>query len=83
LRVIWELRHDTLTFRELQGRCDAMSPSVLNQRLAELREAGIVEAFSEGGYALTEEGASLLYALAPIEDWAIRWTRRSAGRRSH
>lgn len=80
LRVIWELRQDTLTFRELQERCDAMSPSVLNQRLAELREAGAVEVQSGGGYKLTEEGSSLLYALAPLEDWATRWSRRSHGR---
>lgn len=81
LRVIWELRQDTLTFRELQERCDAMSPSVLNQRLAELREAGVVGMQSGGGYKLTEEGSSLLYALAPLEDWATRWSRRS--RRRH
>ena len=75
LRVIWELRHDTLTFRELQARCDAMSPSVLNQRLAELRDARVIESLEKGGYRLTEEGSSLLYALAPIEDWATRWAR--------
>src|SRR5438876_11867731 len=62
LRVIWELRRDSLTFRELQKHCDRMSPSVLNQRLAELRTAGVVEASSDGGYTLTEDGLSLLYA---------------------
>lgn len=76
LRVIWELRNDTLTFRELQNRCDAMSPSVLNQRLADLREAEIVEALDEGGYRLSVEGASLLHALGPLNDWAKRWGRR-------
>ena len=82
LRVIWELRRDSLTFRELQKHCDRMSPSVLNQRLAELRTAGVVEASSDGGYTLTEDGWSLLYALAPLEDWATKWARRSRSSRS-
>jgi DNA-binding HxlR family transcriptional regulator len=82
LRLIWELRRDTLTFREIQGRCDAMSPSVLNQRLAELRESGVVELEPQAGYRLSEEGVSLLHALAPLEDWASKWARRPDGRRS-
>ena len=44
LRVIWELRDGPLSFRETQARCGAISSSVLNDRLAELRAAGIVEA---------------------------------------
>ena len=44
LRVLWELRDGTRSsFRELRERCDQMSTSVLNQRLAELRDAGLVE----------------------------------------
>jgi DNA-binding HxlR family transcriptional regulator len=82
LRVIWELRHDTVSFRELQGRCDSMSPSVLNERLAELREAGVVELRAGGGYRLSEEGTSLLHALAPLDEWAKRWAR-SQGSHSH
>jgi DNA-binding HxlR family transcriptional regulator len=78
LRVMWELRHGPVSFRELRSRCEQMSPSVLNQRLAELREAGIVEVRSGAGYTLTDEGTSLVYALAPVEDWARRWARRSA-----
>jgi DNA-binding HxlR family transcriptional regulator len=52
-----------------------MSPSVLNERLGELREAGIVEA-PAGGYRLTKEGLALLHSLAPLNDWAKRWARR-------
>ena len=83
LRVVWELRDGKpLTFRELQGRCDGMSSSVLAQRLAELGDAGIVDA-GEAGYSLTREGASLLESLGPLQDWAKRWGRRvSAGARS-
>ena len=39
LRVLWELRDGPVPFRALQQRCDGMSSSVLNQRLAELRAA--------------------------------------------
>jgi DNA-binding HxlR family transcriptional regulator len=72
LRILWELRQEALTFRALQERCDAVSPSVLNQRLAELREGGIVE-LHEAGYGLTLEGRRLLEALAPLDAWARRW----------
>ena len=56
LRIIWELRDDRLTFRALQDACGGLSPSVLNQRLGELRDAGLVHAHSEQGYALTGLG---------------------------
>jgi DNA-binding HxlR family transcriptional regulator len=79
LRVLWELREETLNFRELQSRCDRMSPSVLNQRLAELKGSGIVQVLDEGGYRLTEEGRDLISAIAPLDSWAKRWARREAG----
>ena len=76
LRVLWELRADAASFRGLQARCDGVSPSVLNQRLAELRDAGIVEADAAAGYRLSAVGRSLLAALAPLADWSTRWARR-------
>jgi DNA-binding HxlR family transcriptional regulator len=76
LRVLWELREGALVFRELRTRCDEVSPTVLNQRLAELREAGIVAHEAGSGYALTADGEKLLEALAPLHDWAARWARR-------
>jgi DNA-binding HxlR family transcriptional regulator len=75
LRVIWELREGPLTFRELQARCGATSSSVLNERLAELRSAGIAESGS-GGYRLTDEGRALLAIYPPVQAWAERWGRR-------
>ena len=72
LRVVWELREETLTFRALRARCNAMSPSVLNRRLAELRQVGIVDVRSGGGYCLTAEGRALVQALQPIRRWALR-----------
>ena len=77
LRVIWEMREETLTFRELQLRCEQISSSVLNQRLAELRAAGILEAGSHG-YALTDEGARLLELYPALQSWADRWAEREA-----
>jgi DNA-binding HxlR family transcriptional regulator len=76
LRVIWELREGPLLFRSLQERCEGMSSSVLNQRLQELRDAGVVAA-GDGGYRLTDEGERLLRALSPIDEWAERWAARS------
>jgi DNA-binding HxlR family transcriptional regulator len=77
LRVLWELREGPLGFRALRGRCDAVSPSVLNARLAELREAGIVALDPGAGYVLTRDGRALLQALAPLSGWAERWGRRT------
>ncbi len=77
LRVLWELREETLTFRELQIRCEGMSSSVLNQRLRELRDAGVIEQRPGEGYGLTPEGQELLLALSPLQAWASRWSERA------
>jgi DNA-binding HxlR family transcriptional regulator len=80
LRVLWELRDGSSpSFRELQARCGDISSSVLNGRLRELRDAGIVDVERTGGYRLTREGSALLDALAPVDAWAKRWARRTAG----
>lgn len=78
LRVIWELREAPLTFRALQAACDDVSPTMLNRRLAELRDAGVV-ATGDGGYALTEPGRALLAAMAPLQKWADAWAAGQAG----
>jgi len=78
LRILWELRDEQpLTFRDLQARGGGLSSSVLNDRLRELRAAGIVETES-GGYRLSRDGRDLLEALAPLEAWAKRWAARLA-----
>ena len=78
LRIIWELRDGPLTFRGLRERCDAMSPTVLNARLRELREAGIVTPADAEGYALSEAGSQLLEMLVPLQLWSERWKLRLA-----
>ena len=76
LRVLWELRDGPVaTFRELQARCGDISSSVLNDRVRELREAGIVDAES---YSLTNEGVKLIAALGPLDAWAKRWGARAS-----
>jgi len=75
LRVLWELRQQApLTFRALQASCGDISPTVLNQRLSELREAGLVSADADG-YRLTPIGDDLTDAFAPLSKWALRWWR--------
>lgn len=74
MRVIWELRNGPLTFRALQSACGDLSPTVLNQRLAELREARLL-ASDDTGYQLTPIGRDLLEAFAPLSKWAVRWHR--------
>ena len=73
LRVLWELGHAPSGFRELQARCDGMSPSVLSQRLHELLDAGIISQEHDATYALSESGDELLSALNPLNSWAATW----------
>lgn len=77
LRVIWELSRRPLTFRDLRAACGEISPTILNTRLGELREAGIV-ALSGDGYALTGEGQRLLAEFMGLHDWAERWAKRKS-----
>lgn len=78
LRMLWELRSGTHTFRSLRAACEDVSPAVLNSRLRELRDARLVERIDEG-YALTGLGHQLGEALAPLDAWSRRWGR-SLGR---
>jgi DNA-binding HxlR family transcriptional regulator len=75
LRVIWELREQQLSFRQLQENCGRISSSVLNDRLSELRAAGILQT-GAGGYELTAEGRNLLALYPPLHAWAARWAKR-------
>lgn len=75
LRILWELRDGAVPARELQSRCDAMSSSVLYQRLSELTDARLVRQGKAGSYELTPIGAGLADALEPLDAWARRWRR--------
>ena len=78
LRILWELRSGPLTFRSVREACDDVSPTVLNARLGELKDVGIVES-TDGGYALTTSGRQLGAALAPLQRWANQWARSRGG----
>lgn len=71
LRILWELSRRELRFRPLQAAAET-SPSVLNIRLAELREAGLVEKREEG-YALSDQGRALAGHLLPLVAWSEDW----------
>lgn len=73
LRILWELRDGPLTSRALRTACDEVSPTVLQARLAELREAGLVAHSAGQGYALTARGAELKDAFMPLYGFAERW----------
>jgi DNA-binding HxlR family transcriptional regulator len=77
LRILWELSkaQAPLTFRALQEAAET-NPSVLNARLAELREADVVEHDGEG-YRLAAQGRSLVTVILPLHAWAERWASRS------
>jgi DNA-binding HxlR family transcriptional regulator len=71
--ILWNLsRGGPCTFRQLQQRCEAISPTVLNTRLKELREAGLVE-HSQEGYRATIAGRQLYTLLGPLGVWAKKW----------
>ena len=80
LRVLWELRNGPLTFRALQASCGDISPTVLNQRLAELRDAGLIAA-DDAGYGLTVLGEELTVAFEPLSRWSVRWWRHFSRKR--
>jgi DNA-binding HxlR family transcriptional regulator len=79
LRILWELRMQPASFQALHRRCGSMSTSVLSQRLAELREARLIDKDRDGGYMLTEHGDRLLSRLDGIDEWTQEWARTIGG----
>lgn len=80
LRVLWELHtNGPSSFRDLQRFCGDISPTVLNTRLAELRETGIIELREKGGYAITGQGVELGSVILLLKEWAERWAAGEPG----
>lgn len=73
MRIIWELRSEPLTFRELQAACEGLSPTVLNNRLKILQEFQLARKDATRGYGLTDMGNDLLEVYKPLNHWAIGW----------
>jgi DNA-binding HxlR family transcriptional regulator len=61
----------------LRTACDEASPTVLQTRLTELREAGFVELGEGGGYGLTALGHELCDTFMPLHRLAERWRSKS------
>jgi DNA-binding HxlR family transcriptional regulator len=78
LLLVWAIRRDALAFSELRERL-GVSPSVLAQRLGELREAGVVERDETRRYRLTASGRDLARVLYELNRWAERVARAPAG----
>ncbi len=74
LRIVWELREEPRRFRALQDAIGA-SPTIINTRLAELREARLVQLDEAAGYRLTALGEELLRLFLPLHLWSEKWAK--------
>ena len=74
LRILWELRERSLTSRALREACDDASPTVLQARLSDLRDAGLI-ALLPDGYGLTDTGRELQATFMPLHRFAERWSK--------
>lgn len=72
LRILWELQGGELSSRALRTAAGEISPTVLQARIHELREAGIVES-RKGGYGLTQLGVEITHAFLPLYRFAEKW----------
>lgn len=75
LRILWELREHPLTSRGLREACDDASPTVLQARLSELRQARLIELVPASGYRLTAVGKELQETFLPLYRFAERWNK--------
>lgn len=73
LRILWELRDGAIGFRDLQARCENMSPSVLSTRLGELHTALVIDTDEDRRWGLTPHGENLIKALKPLSKWSQDW----------
>lgn len=72
--IIWHLKKGPSTFRNLQDYCESISPTTLNKRLQELKDAYLVKRTLDG-YALTEKGEALFRLLNPFGKFAKEWAQ--------
>jgi DNA-binding HxlR family transcriptional regulator len=77
LRIVWELREEARRFRALQDAIGA-SPTIINTRLADLRDAKLVELDPDSGYRLTALGEELLRLMLPLHVWSEKWAKSLA-----
>lgn len=75
LGIIWQLSLGNATFRQLQARCEDISPTLLNKRLKELTQLGLVMK-TDTGYGLTEQAQALAFLIKPMAPWAQSWAEK-------
>lgn len=76
LRILWELRERSLTSRALREACDDASPTIIQTRVGELRDADLLELNPSSGYGLTATSRELLEMLLPLHQFAERWRKQ-------
>ncbi|MGV9414167.1 winged helix-turn-helix transcriptional regulator [Nocardia sp. NPDC003693] len=88
--ILWELdAHGSRRFGQLRRALPGVSEKMLTQHLRELEQDGVVhrEIYAEVPprveYSLTEEGAALNAALAPLGAWGKRRIERIGAERVH
>lgn len=80
LLVVRELVLGGERFSDFERGLPTISPTMLNRRLNELVQCGIVEKFREPGqrghrYQLTQSGRELEPVLLSLGTWGMRWAR--------
>jgi DNA-binding HxlR family transcriptional regulator len=68
LGIVWQLSKGNATFRQLQQRCEQISPSLLK----ELKVLQLVES-TPNGYQLTLTGQGLFSVISPLGEWSLQW----------
>ena len=74
LGIIWNFQQGPATFRELQFRCEQISPTLLNSRLKELKALQLIDV-QDAGYQLTQQGLTLIGIILPLGDWSKNWAK--------
>jgi DNA-binding HxlR family transcriptional regulator len=74
LGIIWNLQQGPATFRELQKRCERISPTLLNTRLKELKALKLIET-QAAGYQLSPQGVNLFEIISPLGIWSSQWAK--------
>jgi DNA-binding HxlR family transcriptional regulator len=73
--IIWQLNGGPLPFRELQKRCESISPTILSGRIKDLQAALLIERTLDG-YKLTDRGNELFKILEPFKEWSVDWAKK-------
>ncbi len=75
LGILWNLQQGPATFRELQQRCEQISPTLLNNRLKELKALQIIE-MPSSGYQLSPLGTELITIILPLGGLSQKWATK-------